>query len=562
MKKFTGADAFLEVLNRNGVDHIFFNPGIDNAPLLEAISGYIASGKPSPKSILCLDESVAMHAAHGAYMATGKAQVVLVHSELGTMQIGGALHNAQWGRVPVIFCAEPLGPSGRVNWRQEPFDQGAMVRNVVKWDHQLQPGEDLREILQKAFHIATSEPYGPVYLILPRDIYNSKITGTQDYASKEQSTYISAPGFDIHALEETADSLLQAKNPLIVTGYFGRNPRAVPELVKLAEIVCARVLTADVWMNFPNDHPLFAFMDPDISRGGPGCLTTVDVILAVDYDMHYAAPPTIPDPNAKIIHMDMDLKKKGEPLWKRTPDLSILADSSTAVPALTDIITKKLTPDDEKRLKKRFEEYQKEHDRLGEKWRKRAAAGAELETITPDWLCRCIDEVITEKTIIVNQTITPSPSVVHLIKRLQPASMFSCAGGSIGWAPGAGLGVKMAFPDRDVISLMGDGAFVYGCPVATLWSAVFYKAPFLSVIFNNRAYNAIKMLFRKKYDVDNMGADIKNPPDYAMVAQSCNAYGRTVDDPMDVVPALKEALDQIRKGKPAVLDVRLKSPGA
>jgi acetolactate synthase-1/2/3 large subunit len=136
--------------------------------------------------------------------------------------------------------------------------------------------------------------------------------------------------------------------------------------------------------------------------------------------------------------------------------------------------------------------------------------------------------------------------------------MFSCAGGSIGWALGAGLGVKLGFPDRDVISLMGDGAFVYGCPVATLWSSVFYSAPFLSIIFNNQAYNAIKMLFRETYNVDNMGADILNPPDYAMVAQSCNAYGRTVQDPSDVIPALKEALEQIRKGKPAVLDVRLK----
>ena len=72
MGTYTGADAFLEVINRYGVEHVFFNPGIDNAPLLEAISRYSASDKPSPKSILCLDESVAMHAAHGKYMATGK----------------------------------------------------------------------------------------------------------------------------------------------------------------------------------------------------------------------------------------------------------------------------------------------------------------------------------------------------------------------------------------------------------------------------------------------------------------------------------------------------------
>ena len=558
MEAYTGADAFLEVINRYGVDHLFFNPGIDNALLLETIAGYRTSGKPSPESILCLDESVAMHAAHGNYMATGKAQVVLVHSELGTMQIGGAIHNAQWGKVPVIFCAEPLGPSGRVNWRQEPFDQGSMVRNFVKWDHELQKDEDLREILQKAFHVATSEPHGPVYLILPRDIYNKEMTGTYDYTGKEYGTYISAPGVNIDILEGVADYLIKAKNPLIITGYSGRNPLAVSELVLLAETLCARVLTADVWMNFPNNHPLFVFIDPDAPWGGPSCLTTADVILAVDYDMHYAAPPTVPDAKAKIIHMDMDLKKKGAPLWNRMPDLSILADSGVAIQALRNIISRKLTVLDRSRLKRRFEEIKQEHDSLGEKWRQMAVAGARQAPITSDWLCHCINEVITEETVIVNQTITPSASVVHQIKRTQPASMFSCAGGSIGWALGAGLGAKLGFPDRDVISLMGDGAFVYGCPVATLWSAFFYNAPFLSIIFNNQAYNAIKMLFRETYNVKNMGADIPNPPDYAMVAQSCNAFGRTVEDPADVIPALKEALEQIRRGKPAVLDVLLK----
>jgi len=558
MGTYTGADAFLEVINRYGVEHIFFNPGIDNAPLLETISGYSASGKPSPRGILCLDESVAMHAAHGNYMATGKAQVVLVHSELGTMQIGGALHNAQWGRVPVIFCAESLGPSGRVNWRQEPFDQGGIVRNVVKWDHQLEKGEDLREILQKAFQIATSEPYGPVYVILPRDIYHTEMTSAYVYAEKEYAPYISTPGIDINILEDVSDRLIKANNPLIITGYSGRNQQAVSELVLLAETLCARVLTADVWMNFPNNHPLFAVIDPDTPWGGPSYLTAADLILAIDYDMHYAAPPDVPDPDSIIIHMDMDLRKKGENLWKRIPDLSLLADSGIAIPALRDMISKKLTSYDRERLKRRFDDIKREHDRLRKKWHSMAVSSHKQTPVTADWLCHCINEVIADETIIVNQTITPSASVVHQIKRTQPGSMFSCAGGSIGWALGAGLGVKLGFPDRDVISLMGDGAFVYGCPVATLWSAVFYNAPFLSIIFNNQGYNAIRMLFKKTYNVANMGADIPNPPDYAMVAQSCNAYGRTVEDPSDVIPSLRKALEQIRNGKPAVLDVRLK----
>ncbi len=555
-----GSDAFLEAFNENGVDHVFFNPGIDNVPMLEALSKYRASGRKAPRGILCLDEFVAMSAAHGNYMASGRPQAVFVHSELGTQQVGGALHNAQWGRVPVVLCAEPLGPTRRVNWRQEPFDQGAMVRNCVKWDHQLKDDEDIREVIQQAFQIAATDPCGPVYLVLPRDTYNREIgdAGSSSPTGREARRL---PDPDAGKLREAAGLLLAAKDPLIITGYSGRNPGTVPSLVELAETLGSHVLSADIRMNFPNSHPMSAFLDPDevFKRANP-YLTTADVILVLDYDMHYAAPPIVPRQDAKIIHIDMDLKKRGEPLWGRRADLLVEADSGQAIPLLNEMIGKRLTREDRERFRERFSRIEGEHERLRNLWHDLAVGQAAQRPITRDWLCHCIDEVITQDTIIVNQTISPSVSVAHQINRTNPGTLLSCAGGSIGWALAAGLGAKLAAPEKTVVSLMGDGAFVYGCPVATLWSAGFYRVSYLSVIFNNQAYSAIKGLFREKYDVDNMGADISNPPDYAAVARACNAYGRSVQDPSDVIPALKEALDQVHNGRTAVLDMRLRQP--
>ena len=100
-----GAEAFLELLNANGVEYIFLNPGTDTFPIQEALSKFKSLGKRTPKVILCLDESVAMAAAHGYFMVKGRPQVVLVHVDVGTLQVGGALHNAQRGRIGVIFCA-------------------------------------------------------------------------------------------------------------------------------------------------------------------------------------------------------------------------------------------------------------------------------------------------------------------------------------------------------------------------------------------------------------------------------------------------------------------------
>jgi len=554
MEEFSTIKTIIDVCNANGVEFVFFNPGIDNVPLLETISKYRASGQKTPRGILCLDEFVAMTAAHGNYMASGRPQAVSVHSELGVLQIGGALHNAQWGKVPLVFFTEIQGPTQRTNWRGELFDQGTMVRNFVKWDHQLSAGEDVGEMFDKAFRIATTEPHGPVYLALPREILWSRGEIPSRVPSKAAKE--SPPEADVALLKKAAEILVNAENPLIVTGYSGRNLPSVALLVELAETLSARVLTSDVRVNLPNTHPMAAYLSPAAGFGNP-LLTKADVVLAIDYDMHYAAPLVSPMTGAKIIHIDIDTMKKGVPLWGRKPDILIKADSSQAIPALTKNIKQKLTAEKRAQLQKRYKQLEAEHKKLDNEWRDLAMSHADRKPISTHWLSHCIDEVIDDDTIIVNQTISPSVIVAHQIHRTKPGTLLSCAGGCIGWAPGAALGVKLALPDKTVVSLMGDGAFIYGCPEASLWSASFYKAPFLAIIYDNQGYGAIKGLFREKYDVDNMGADIATPPDYSLIARANNAYGRMVEDPADVPKALKDCLALVRAGQAAVLDVKL-----
>jgi acetolactate synthase I/II/III large subunit len=554
MEEYRAINAVIDVCNANGVESLFFNPGIDNVPLLETISKNRASGQKAPRGILCLDEFVAMTAAHGNYMASGRPQAVSVHSELGVLQIGGALHNAQWGKAPVVFFTEIQGPPQRTNWRGEPFDQGVMVRNFVKWDYQLSANDDIGEVFNKAFSIAVSEPCGPVYLSLPREVMWSRGENIKNRRYKISREAI--PIADASLLNRAAEMLVQAENPLIVTGYSGRNLSSVASLAELAETLASRVLTSDVRVNFPNTHPMAAYLSPGGGFGN-SLLTKADVILAIDYDMHYAAPPSSPAPGAKIIHIDIDTAKKGVPLWGKKPDILVKADSRLAIPALTKIIKEKLSPEKRAQLQKRYKLLEAEHIRLDGEWRALAMSQSNKKPITANWLSRCIDEVIDEDTIIVNQTISPSTIVAHQIHRTKPGTLLSCAGGCIGWAPGAALGVKLAAPDKAVVSLMGDGAFIYGCPEASLWSASFYKAPFLAIIYDNQGYGAIKGLFRERYDVDNMGADIATPPDYSLIARANNAYGRIVDDPADVPKALKDCLAVVHSGQAAVLDVKI-----
>jgi acetolactate synthase I/II/III large subunit len=473
---------------------------------------------------------------------------------LGTLQIGGALHNAQWGRVPVVFFAESLGPVQRTNWRGEAFDQGAMVRNFVKWDHHLQSKENVVAVFEEAFRIAVTEPCGPVYLTLPREV----LWNTNALPVIEEPKKVAETKFKLEekSLAPAADILINAENPLIVTGYSGRNAAAVPALVELAEVLGARVLSSDIRVNFPITHPLAALLSPAAGFGNP-FVNQADVILAIDYDTHYAAPHGMPLSNVKIIHIDVDTKKKGVPLWGKAPEIQINADSRQAIPALTKIIQQKMTTERREELNKRAKTLAAEHEKIDAKWRGIALGHAKTKPITAHWLTRCIDEIIDDNTIIVNQTISPATIVFHQLHLDKPGTLLSCAGGCIGWASGAALGVKLASPDKTVISLMGDGAFIYGCPEASLWSANFYKAPFLAVIYDNQGYGAIKGLFRENYNGTNMGADFITPPDYTLIARANKAYGLMVDDPADVPQALKDCLAAVRSGKTAVLDVKI-----
>jgi acetolactate synthase-1/2/3 large subunit len=567
MQVFNGAEAFIESLNAHGVDHLFLNPGIDIVPIQGAIATYRASGKQTPKVVLCTHESVAVAAAHGYAMVSGKPQVVAVFQDVGTLQGGGAIVNLKYGRMPVILCAGRNPTPKRINWLQEPSDQRKIVRDYVKWDHELDANEDISSVLQQAFHIASTEPCGPVYLSIPPEIMTGK-PGERSVSAPIKSGRIFPSEMDMEALRQAAEILIDSENPLIMTAYSGRHPQSVAPLVELAEMLGARVLTTDLRMNFPSKHPLCPGIDASRGGGYDHYIEESDVILMIDYD--FPGPMekrVVPRPDAKIIHVDIEPLKRGKPLWSRLPNILIEADSNKVLPVLNEIIHKQLTGELDSWSRDRFRQLEAEHRQLRDKWRAVAKKEAGQKPISTEWLCHCINEIADEDAIFVHMIPSNAESLAHHIGRTKPGTLFSWgdSAGSMGWPLGASLGAKLAAADQMVINLIGDGGFIYGCPVATLWAASAYKAPFLTIVFNNQSYNSIKELIRMHYGESSVsgemgfdvGTDIKMPPDFALVAQSCRAYGQRVDDPSDLLPALKNAVNQVRKGTAAVLDVRL-----
>jgi acetolactate synthase I/II/III large subunit len=558
-----GAEAFIELLNANKVDYIFLNPGTDTFPVHEVILRFKAAGKRTPEIILCLDESMALAAAHGYFMITGRPQVVLVHADLGPQQIGGALHNAQRGRIGVVICSGRV-PSNfekdrtnQVHWYQEQFDPHGVLRGYVKWEYELRSTENIHQVLQRAFQVAAAEPSGPVYLSLPQDILVGKMNGVM-IPDTARFAPPAPPQADTALLEEAAKILAGAENPLLICGYSGRNPKSVASLVELAENLSARVVDSPTWMNFPNTHPLYCGFEP-----GP-YFDKADAILIIDQDVPYIPSQTKPRAGTKIIHIDIDPLKENMPLWGFPVDILIQADSSKALPVLNRLVREKSAAGQSAKRQERLEQVRAEHQQMHEKWHLLAVNRSAQKPIAAEWLARCIDEAIDPETVVLGEPVSNRAALLHQLHRTQPGTYFQSGGSNLGWGLGAAIGAKLAAPDKTIVSVMGDGAFVFGCPVASLWASAFNKAPFLCVIFNNMRYNAPSLVLKQNLSKAGYvekghitGIDIKPCPDYAAIARACGTYGLTVEEPGELPSALKEGLAQVKGGKTAVLDVRI-----
>src|SRR5881397_3431867 len=296
------ADAYLELLAARGVEYFFANSGTDFAPLIDAYARRLDQGLPAPRPMTIPHEVPAVGMAHGYALVTGRPQVVMVHVIVGAGNAVGGIINAARSNVPIIFSAgrNPLTESGmhgsrnrHIHWAQESFDQAAMVREFVKWDYELRGFTQLETVVDRALTLAQAEPQGPVYLTLPREVLAERHE-TFEYADPARAV---TPGPVLPApdvVAEAAQILASASNPLIIVKAAGRDSRAVPALVALAEALGAPVFDqAHTYVNFPQDHALHAGFDP-----APH-LEEADVILVVESDVPWFPNLRRPRPETK-----------------------------------------------------------------------------------------------------------------------------------------------------------------------------------------------------------------------------------------------------------------------
>ncbi|MEW6669432.1 MAG: thiamine pyrophosphate-requiring protein [Thermodesulfobacteriota bacterium] len=565
-----GHELILHSLAANGVDCLFFCGGSDNYMFMESVKKFEALGWPHPRLYTCLHESVALSAAYGHFMVSRRPQAVLLHVDNGTLNAGGAWTNAWHGNAGIVVMAgrAPWTTRGElagshdnvVNYMQETYDQGSIIRQYVKWDYELKTLRNAGLVMRRAFRIAGSEPCGPVYVTLARELMREKLDGGRGQVFGPESFAPSvSPQGDVDALREAARLLVEARNPLVCVKRMGRNPQSVSSLVSLAEKLALPVMHHDtIFLNFPYTHPLLTTSRSYLSTSDRGEIEKADVILLIDHDAPWLPSMHNPPPECTIISLDLDPLRLSQPTWDYPIHIPITCDSAKALPVLTALADEFITAERERAFGDRM-------DRITSRARLEAASKAEaLErarngpSISPAWLDACVNQIVDEHTIVVQgfaRGVRPGPNTV-------PGQYFGIPGSSLGWAMPAGIGAKLAAPGKTVISASGDGGFVFANPEACLWMERRYGISTLHIICNNGQYLAVSGPLRKTYPNgysvranDFNGSDLRPSIDFALVAKACGAHGERVSDPGELPGALRRCLHVVHSGRSAVLDV-------
>ena len=565
----TAANDLLQGLVDLGIEYLFCNLGTDHAPLIEEMAHWREQGRAFPKLILCPHENTAVHMAGGYAVATGRGQAVLVHVDAGTANAAMGLHNLCRTRIPVLLIAgrAPMstfdgvtgGRDTYVHFIQEPFDQASVVRPYVKWEYNLAWPSMAHEVVSRAGAVMQSDPTGPVYLTLPREVLAAPVDAASVGAYGHQNHLpVKAQGADPSAVRAIAEQLMRSDNPMLVTAYAGRNREAPALIEKLAVLCGMRVCEFNtIYMNIRRDSPYFAGYNP------AAFTEQADFGLMVDVDVPWIPKTTRVNPNAYWAQLDVDAIKRDIPMWGFPLNARIEGDSVRLIAQLIEIIEGSATPEFKTKAAARGLAFKTAHAQNKQKAASLAQAKGVVNAINPHYLCAVMGQKIDLHDVVLNEAIRNTMAVFEQIPREVPGSLMGLSGGGLGFSAGTALGIKLAQADNRVIHFVGDGSFYFSNPSSVYAVASQYGLPILTVLLDNGGWSAVKESTLRMYpqgqakDTNQFASDLGYSTDFAAIAQAAGAHGERLVDPAQVGAAIARCLAALDAGQSALLHVRI-----
>ena len=558
------AEVFLVALMDNGIEYVFANGGTDFAPIIEALVSATQAGEKTPKFITVPHENVAMAMAEGYFRLAGKPAGVMVHVTVGTANTICGVMNASRDNVPVLVMAgrTPLTESGDIgsrnigiHWGQENFDQGGMLREYVKWDYELRKGQPVETLIGRALDIAMSEPCGPVYLTLPREVLGHTV-GEERKLPRERALGNATTIPSTAVIEQAAVMIGAAEKPLIITGKVGARPGAAETLSVLAEKYALPIVQVG-GPSLLSEHPM------NLGFAVGKFLPDADLVLVVESAVPWIPRNVEPDAAAKLIHLSPDPHYAGFPHRGFEMDLAISGEPVQSLELISEVLASHIDPNSAT-IKSRAVEITAIHDQLAADKQKVMADAAGHTPILAPWVAACLNKIKADDSIIISEL---GVNIDHVDYKVPSSIVSGGQAGGLGHGLGSALGAKLAAPDRDVILLVGDGSYMFGAPTPAHFVAKAQNLPTLTIVMNNSQWFAVNRATRVMYPdgkADKANemplVDLTPSPNYEMIMEACGGYGEQVEDPDKLEDAMRRGLKKVRAGTPVLLNV-ITTPG-
>jgi len=541
-----GGDAFLSLLEDEGVTQVFGNPGTTELPVMDALSKQSAL-----PYVLGLQESIVIGMADGFGRASGQLTACNVHVAPGLGNAMGAIYNAAFTNTPIIITA---GQQEQGHGLTEPVLYAPLVpiaAPLVKWAVEITRLEDMPRIVHRAAKVAMTPPMGPVFISLPGDVLLDEAG-----INLGKQTRIDVTGRPAdNAIEELAKKLLEAKNPAIITGNEIVTSNALHEVADLAEAIGAASYqqTIAYGSHFLSQHQTYIGSLSRDQREIRKTLEAYDVLFFIGSTVLQTSVASEVEPmpaKTTIIQMGLNDWEIGK---NYSTDIAIRADVGETMRALIPTINRLGGNELKNTARDRISELKPNNwSSKNKKIREAALSKSSDNPIEPDWLMLNIVDALPPNSIVVNESLTSSRALPALLPYTDRYSFHGNASGGIGWGLPASIGIKLAHPERPVVCLSGDGSAMYS--IQALWTAAHLNLSIVFVITNNRSYRILKQRLLGFHQNDSyLGMDFDSPTiDFANLARSLGVTGETVIEPDEIRPKIEQAF--VHKG-PTLLDV-------
>jgi len=536
MPKMSGAKILIETLKSERVKHIFGIPGGATIPIYDVLYD-----EKEIRHILTRHEQAAAHAADGYARVSGKPGVCMATSGPGATNLVTGILNAYMDSSPVIAITGQVPKPFLGTDAFQEADMMSIMLPITKHNFMIRSVSEIPKKVKLAFKIAMTGRRGPVHIDFPKDMQVAETEVEIPRKVKYQKKVKVRPRAE--EVRRAVELLVQANRPLILAGGGVISANAATEVVKLAEILQAPVVTTLLGKGaIPENHPLALGMLGMHGRMAANlAVTECDVLFGVGLRFDDRATGDVRHfaPRAKIIHVDIDPVELGKNV---RVDVPIVADAKIALRAVIKGIQS---------LAKRGKGGQW-LERV-KKMRKDFAPRMDYDDvpIKPQRVMKELMRTLSEDAIITTEVGQCEMWAAHYYEVKKPRHFIVSGGlGTMGFGFPAAIGAKVARPGCDVVDVAGDGSFLMNSQ--ELATAVDNDIPVVVCILDNRYLGMVKQWQDLFFDKRRSAVDLGETPDFAKLAEAYGAWGETVTRPSEIAPKLEEAL---RCGKPAVLDI-------